>query len=150
MKGVGLISETKYGFRFTDNTGSVTLIRSSYDPDPYPEIGIHNIRLGVTLSNDIESEAELFRKPLYATAATKHGGTLPTEKSALSVNGEGVYVACVKNSEDSEGIIVRAYNSNAKETKADIALALPVKKAVYTNALEKTDGRCGKHQGRSR
>ncbi|NJD03817.1 MAG: alpha-mannosidase, partial [Ruminiclostridium sp.] len=49
---VMLVSKTKYGFRCTDDSLSLTLIRSSYDPDPYPENGMHRFGFAVKIVND--------------------------------------------------------------------------------------------------
>ena len=44
-----LITDTKYGFRGFDDSLAVSLIRSSYDPDPYPELGIHNFNFALEI-----------------------------------------------------------------------------------------------------
>ncbi|MBQ7397347.1 MAG: hypothetical protein IJW09_00815 [Clostridia bacterium] len=35
---IALMSDSKYGYRFVDNSISLGLIRGSYKPDPTPEI----------------------------------------------------------------------------------------------------------------
>ena len=35
---IALMSDSKYGYRFVDNSISLGLIRGSYEPDPTPEI----------------------------------------------------------------------------------------------------------------
>ena len=51
-----LITDAKYGFRCVDNSMSVTLIRSSYDPDPYPEFGIHKFNFALCLVDDTSNK----------------------------------------------------------------------------------------------
>ena len=45
-----LISDCKYGYRGRADGLALTLIRSSVDPDPWPEVGEHKIRMAIALS----------------------------------------------------------------------------------------------------
>jgi alpha-mannosidase len=68
----------------------VTLIRSSYDPDPYPELGVHRFRLAVGLT-DGESATErtkraaAFSSPIIPVSGERHEGSQPAEKSFVRV-----------------------------------------------------------------
>ena len=104
-----IVTDTKYGFRGHENAGAVTLIRSSVDPDPYPERGIHHFNLGVGVSAEADQKrlATLYVHPIAFNAATKHTGTLPMTGAFLTLDaGCGVMVSGVKNGEDG-GLIVR-------------------------------------------
>ena len=136
MHGIGLIAEAKYGFRYTDNTGSVTLIRSSYDPDPYPEIGEHHIRLGVTVDPDVKKAAESFFRPLVAVSAVSHKGILPLENSAFSLEGENIYLSALKVSEDGKGIAARIYSTNNEKTATSLKFGRSIASAFVTDSLE--------------
>ena len=106
-KVVSIVTDTKYGFRGIDNSGAVTLIRSSYDPDPYPELGRHHIKLGVmvTCPDCAKKYAHTFCHPIAFASATKHGGTLPLTGKAFELSGN-VMVSAVKTAEDG-GLILR-------------------------------------------
>lgn len=106
-----IVSETKYGFRGHDNAGALTLVRSSCDPDPYPELGIHHINFGIGICsvNEQKMEATNYCHPISFTSGVNHeGGKLPLSGSAIAVESESgcVMVSSVKSAEDG-GFIVR-------------------------------------------
>ena len=45
--GITMVNADKYGHNAEENTLRLTLLRSSFDPDPLPEMGDHNIRLAI-------------------------------------------------------------------------------------------------------
>ena len=112
---LALMTDCKYGYRFDGGTAKVSLIRSAYNPDPYPERGIHEIRIGISAAGaDGALAPELsscFCHPLSAVSAKSHPGVLPLSASALTV--EGAAVSALKISEDGEGVAVRLYGNGA-------------------------------------
>ena len=106
-----LISDTKYGFRGAENAISLDLVRGSYDPDPYPEYGVHNIRVGVGVVDGVANDT-LFRAaapyihPVAACSARAGKGTLPLGGSLVTVDGD-VHVSAVKTAEDFDGLMIR-------------------------------------------
>lgn len=135
--GVGIVTDTKYGYRFWENCGSVTLIRSAYEPDPYSDRGIHNIRIGITVgkSEDMKRKADCFNHPLPFTPATCHTGILPLEKSVLKVEGD-VRVSCVKISENGKGTAVRLYDVTGKAQNVKLSVVNGANKAYITDSNE--------------
>ncbi|MBO4869861.1 MAG: alpha-mannosidase [Clostridia bacterium] len=135
---IALMTDTKYSYKFDGREMSVTLIRSAYDPDPYPERGIHDIRIGVAVCTP-QSAGDIslsFNRPIAFTSATKHGGTLPLRGSALSVEGD-VRVTAVKPSEDAAGTAVRLCEQNGRDVKATVSLNRPVREAYLCRSDEK-------------
>jgi alpha-mannosidase len=135
-----LAADSKYGFRGDDSALSLTLIRSSIDPDPWPEIGAHEIRLALALA-DSERDAvritRCFCHP-FSVMAMKNPqpGVLPPRQSLLAVAGDSVVVSGVKVSEDGHDLIVRFYtlSDQAGETRLHFWRA-PVQ-AVWTDLHE--------------
>ncbi|MBQ7699231.1 MAG: alpha-mannosidase [Clostridia bacterium] len=145
---LSLMTDTKYGYRYYGNTMSVTLVRSAYNPDPYPERGIHNIRIGVAVCDPqtAKSVSKAFCNPIPFVSATKHGGKLPLSAQALTAAG-GAVVSCVKNSEDGEGVTVRLYDTDGIDHRQTLTFAKAPKKAyICTSGEEKlTEAEiCGK------
>lgn len=106
-----LISDTKYGFRCSNNAISLDLVRGTFDPDPYPEYGIHNIRIGVGVVDNVANETLFsssapFIHPIAACSARAGKGTLPLNGSLLKVEGN-VHISSVKTPEDFDGLTVR-------------------------------------------
>ncbi|MGC8863864.1 MAG: alpha-mannosidase, partial [Armatimonadota bacterium] len=78
--GVTLVNNCKYGHSCNDGVLRLTLIRSSYDPDPLPEIGDHEIRFAViphTGACDVVAATragEEFNSPLTVASAPVQSG----------------------------------------------------------------------------
>ncbi len=119
-KVVSVVADSKYGFRGTEDSGAVTLIRSSFDPDPYPELGRHHFKLGVMLTcpDCAKRHAYNFAHPIAFAAGTKHGGTLPLDGKAFELEGD-VMVSAVKNAEDG-GLILRVSDWHGKEQRVSV------------------------------
>lgn len=64
---VALLSDCKYGYRGADNTLYADLIRGSYDPDPYPEYGVHHMSLAVAACAGAAAGSSLNRACASAT-----------------------------------------------------------------------------------
>ena len=140
-KSVSLVTDTKYGFRGNDNSGSVTLIRSSWDPDPYPELGIHYIRIGVAVSRKdcIKAISSKFSHPVSVAAGTKHGGTLSPAGSLFSFeDAKGIMTSAVKSGENG-GIILRVSELFGENRVLTVRFCRPVLSAALTDINEKED-----------
>ena len=134
---VALMTDTKYAFRCCDGDLSVTLTRSAYDPDPYPERGIHDVRIGVTVcAPEKAREASVaFCHPIAFLSATKHEGSLPLCGSALSATGAAV--SAVKPSEDGAGTAVRLYDVTGSAGKARVTLCRRIRRVWLCRNDEK-------------
>ena len=129
----------KYGFRCVDNSLSVSLLRSSMDPDPYPELGHHRIalRLGMTES---AAPAELlalrhgYEHPVVFIHGSAHEGTLPMEASLAKV--EGASLCAVKPAEDGNGLILRVFDAAGTGEDVRIGVGFPVKEAALCDIHE--------------
>ena len=141
-----LISDSKYGFRFTGDRLSLALIRSSYHPDPYPEYGVHHMRIGVGICEDT-SDGELFRAasafvhPICACAADigHREGELALDGSFLKVEGD-VKLSAVKTAEDFRGIVVRFSDISGRGTDFGLTYGCEIAEAyscdINENALD--------------
>lgn len=121
-----IVTDTKYGFRGHNNCGGVTLIRSSCDPDPYPELGVHHINIGVGVcgAEEQKKEAVKFVHPVSFNAGTKHGGSLPMNGSIGAIAGldDTLMISGIKNAEDG-GIIVRVADFGGKSGKVKLTVS---------------------------
>ena len=113
-RALALISDSKYGFRADQSGLALTLIRSSYDPDPWPEIGEHNISIGLGLVEEAGAPAirmsEAFCHSVSVLASKAKTGSLPTSQSLISLDSRSLIISAIKLAEDSDGLIVRLYN----------------------------------------
>lgn len=130
QKPIMLITDSKYGFRGIDDSINLTLIRGSFDPDPYPEQGINKFKFaigvvdGITNRDRIEQAAH-FNHPFNAISASIHSGTLPLSQSFMEiVQGSNIAVSAIKrpelNEEGEKNLLVRVYETEGQDGKATI------------------------------
>lgn len=127
--GCALLNDSKYGHSLEGATLRLTLIRSSYEPDPLPEIGRHSIRMAVVPHGKALSAAELvrlgagFNHPLQVIATDAHKGNLPPAGAAIpSVRPANVILSSVKKAEDEDAIVFRLYETDGKAANARVGL----------------------------
>jgi len=148
-KGIMLITDTKYGFRGTDNSLAITLIRSSFDPDPYPEIGIHKFKFAICPvsfynNKDLISKAYDYNHGFNVVSTSVHEGELSTAGSFLTLEKGDVAVSGIKMPESLGGnkdrLIIRVYETEGNSTRASIRLFKEPSKAYYADINENKIG----------
>jgi alpha-mannosidase len=127
--GCTLLNDSKHGHSLTGSTLALTLIRSSYDPDPLPEIGRHNVRLGLAPHGGRPATCELiragagFNQPIRVVATDVHTGALPPAGGAVrEVRPEGVVLCGVKKDEDEAAVIFRLLETAGRAATACVVL----------------------------
>ena len=148
--GVTVATDSKYGYRIDDHSISVSLIRSSYDPDLYPEYGEHrfSVAIGPHAGSFIASEAckvsEALENALVMSQNTAHDGELKADQGMISVENDNIICSSVKFAENGEGIIIRLYEIAGVDSTAHLALAEYVarkfKQYVEVDNLERPNG----------
>ncbi|MGN1142252.1 MAG: glycoside hydrolase family 38 C-terminal domain-containing protein [Oliverpabstia sp.] len=140
-----LVTDSKYGYRGCDNSLQVDLIRSSYDPDEYPEIGQHRIEIGLALCGDDPEEkimtAALFCHPLYTASNTSHNGTLPLYNSKITMKGKGIISSVKRTEECMDELLIRCYNPSSTPEIVELETERELKDACLTDALEHRIGK---------
>lgn len=113
-----MLSDCKYGFRGDKEGLSLDLIRSSYEPDPYPEVGEHMVHIAVgacdTEKENLALLAEQFIHPVIVRSCMSGPHSLEACRSLLGL--EGGILSSFKEAEDGNGFIVRVYNPSGKES----------------------------------
>ena len=141
-KSMYLVTDSKYAYRGYENAMSTTLLRSSMDPDLYPENGISNIRVGVGIVEDNEpltliKAANEFNHSIYFSSNTMHKGTLPKSGEMLHIESGNAVISAIKAGEEG-GIAVRMYNPQSEATIAKIAIG-SMSRAHITDVNETAD-----------
>ncbi len=77
-------------------------------------------------------------EPLFAVLAPEKYASANLDESQcfLSVNKENIIVSAMKKAENEDGIVIRYYNSDSKETEADFSLWKSFDSAFLTNLIE--------------
>ncbi len=125
--GLVLLNDCKYGHSLNGSTLGLTLIRSSYSPDPLPEFGHLSTRMAVVPHSGDLAPSEMvrlgasFNHPLQIIYTDTHEGPLPSDVDFLVSSGqENVIVSSLKKAEQDEGIILRLFETDGKEGKASV------------------------------
>ena len=142
--GVTLINDCKYGHSIDDDNLRLTLIRSSYDPDPLPEQGHHTIRMalmphaGAVDAGTAVRAGRGFGQPLHVVNTTLHDGAMSPVGSCMSVEEDNVVLAVVKKAEDSDAVVIRLMETAGEATEAHVFVhkAMCLTSAAVVNALE--------------
>ncbi len=143
--GVSLINDCKYGHQVQGNSISLTLLRSPYEPDALPDLGIHHIGYAIyphkgrwEKEKTIRKAAE-FNQPLLAQWQKVQEGNLPSSFGLLNLEQSNLVVSGLKKTEDDKGIILRFYEVEGKKTTATLASNLPLASCIETNLLEEKE-----------
>ncbi|NLG36750.1 MAG: hypothetical protein GX549_01950, partial [Clostridiales bacterium] len=141
--GLLLSSPGRHGYRWHDGSVRVTLIRGSFDPDPYPELGEHAFTVALGAVNLTPGEAyrmtDRLSAPLTAISDGAHPGVRAAVESGLAVGGP-VRLLCFKAAEDGQGYILRLLNLSDGDTEADVALPALPRSVVPVDLLERPTG----------
>jgi alpha-mannosidase len=145
--GLLLVTDSKHGYSHAENQLALTLIRSSFDPDPLPEIGEHEVHValrplggGIDVSH-ATAAARVFDHPVRVVSTDAHDGRLPLQSKFLTWEATASVLNAVKQAEDSEAIIVRAYNPTDEEDSVRLQvnrdLMGTITEAVEVDLLER-------------
>lgn len=147
--GMTVLQDSKYGHSRKGDVLAFRVVRSSYDPDPTPEVGQQTVRFSVIFHDKKPNRSELVRlgtawnHPLLIVPAPLQEGTQSCCQSFAQVEGEGVVMTALKAAEDG-GILLRVAEFEGKEAAAKIALnsvlAKGITKAESVDLLERPDG----------
>lgn len=144
--GLSLLNDSKYGFDVKGNTARMTLVRTSYSPDPKPDQRVHKIRYSVFPHKGSWKKALTFRKgyelnhPLEAVlvvSSSRSGGSAPEVASFIQVKPNNAVVSCVKLAEDSDDYIIRIYDASGEGAEAEIIFGFNIKEAYEDDLMEK-------------
>jgi len=161
VAGCALLNDSKYGHSLDGSTLALTLIRSSYSPDPLPEIGEHRVRMALAPHGQVLaapqgtdgdspacSVADLvrlgagFNHPVQVIATDVHAGRLGPAGAAIeSVRPYNVILSSVKKAEDDDGVIFRLFEADGRAAEASVrldgAIWGQVAEAVEVDLLER-------------
>ena len=140
-----LVSDAKNGFSATNNTLRVSLLRSSYVPDPAPDVGEHHIALALEISPQPWPQAAMSRRGIefnrrpIALGTGQHVGRLPAERSFLAVEPSAVVLTVLKTAYDApSNLVVRIYQAAETSARARISSSLPLTSWVETDLIERS------------
>ena len=141
--GVALFNDCKYGHSLKDGTLKLTLLRSSYEPDPMGDIGMHLIRWGLTsykgswLRAGLAHKGAEFNMPFLTFESRRRKGRWPLAKSFLEISDPQKFMlTAFKPAENGKHLVVRGFDLTGKPGRANLKASARVRKALLTNILE--------------
>ena len=144
QEGIAISSKNTYGYRCENDSVALALLRSSFDPDPYPENGICCGEFCVSFFENRMPNDELihmfqqYNCGMDVVSGGRHAGSLPPKQSCLEAETDGAVISSVKFAENSEDLIVRIYDPDGKERKVSLDIKRPIHSAVTTDILERS------------
>ena len=142
--GVGLLCDSRYGFRGEGERMRVSIIRGSFDPDPIPESGRVACRIGVGLcgENELYEKAEAFAQYMDVTTNTCHAGALPLSHSFLRQEGDPLELSGLKLCEDGRGLAVHLCNPGGQTAHTRLLFYGELASAAIIDYLERPVSGC--------
>jgi alpha-mannosidase len=131
--GVTLLQDCKYGHSIIGNDidGHILrlrLVRSSFAPDPTPEIAVSTTRFSLYFHDQPTDIAELtklsaaWNQPLITLPVGIHNGDLPASKGFAKLLTCGVVLTSLKQAQSGEGIVLRLSEMNGQNTAAEVEI----------------------------
>ena len=140
--GVSVINDCKYGCTVKNGHIMPTLLRCQTRPNDVQDREYHEFTFSIYPHADHVSKSDVIKEafnvnyPAYAVFAKANNGTLSDVYSFISGNKENIVIETVKEAEDGNGIIVRAYESWNSKTDVEFTFCDDIKNAVECNLIE--------------
>lgn len=140
--GVALINADKYGHDIKGNEVRLSLLRSPRWPDPTADRGKHSTSYALLPHAGTWREAGIVRRgyefntPLLARFTDAHEGSLPPRHSFIRLSPQNLVLTTVKRAENSNAWVIQWYESEGRESPAELTLPALPKRVRTTNFLE--------------
>lgn len=140
--GVGILNDCKYGYSIEGTTVKMTLLKCGTFPNPEADQGLHRFtyslfpHLGDFRDAGLIQQAYLVNQPLTAARIQCGEGDLPDCFSLVSSDQENVILETVKKAEDSDDMIVRAYDAYRERSTVTLRTAEKFQKAYLCDLME--------------
>lgn len=143
--GVALLNDSKYGYDAHENVLRLSLMRSPIRPDDKSDLGTHEFsyallpHVGNWRQGQVDRRAYEFNIPLIATALPEKNddATMPATYQFLEVESYSVIVEALKQAEDGNGLILRAFDSHGNHGQVAYQFAQSIAEITETDLLEK-------------
>ena len=137
--GVALLNDCKYGITVKGSTMGLSLLKSGTHPDPSADRGVHSFRYALLPHEGPFSTAAVIRPACeFGSPLTILSSGFESERvsSFLSFSEENILVESIKQAEDRDGLIVRFYESEKKQTRCTLSFITKPVQVWECNMLE--------------
>ncbi len=146
-RGIALLNSSKYGHALNGNILTLSLMRASYDPNIYPNIGMFRVHYALMphqgdWREGVFREGQVFNRPVCAAEPPSLSNksiaeTRPEEDSFFSIDRENVILTGVKRAEDGDMLLLRICEIEGQETTAAVDVPVTIASVTRLNLLEK-------------
>jgi alpha-mannosidase len=143
--GLSILNDCKYGCDAKDGHIRPTLFRCATQPNIIQDREHHAFTFSIyphankPCDSDVVEEAYNVNFPLKAIVSEAHEGALPAVYSLVSADKSNIVIETVKVAEDSDSLIVRAYETWNSKTSATFTFNTAIKSATECNLMEEQD-----------
>jgi alpha-mannosidase len=140
--GVSLLNNSKYGYDVKGNVMRLSLLRSPKWPDPTADRGEHQIEYSLYPHTGNWEEANTVNKGydfnyrLIPFLTDIHKGSLPAVYSFVKMNAANLVLTTFKKAEEGDAFIFQWYESEGRDTEAEIEFPETPLKVVKSNFME--------------
>lgn len=143
-KSIMILTDCKYGYRGYKDSIGVTLIRSSFDPDPFPELGAHKFNFAIclvsaALNKELVDYSYDYNHEIDVISSDIHKGSLPLEDSFIELTEGSASVSAIKVPEGnlSNKIIIRLFEADGISGRVVLILKNTPVRAYFVDFNEK-------------
>ncbi len=152
---LGVANEGKYGYDSTEHDVRMTILRTAAYADHYGvrDGRYHHMDMDTHTTHytlfpykyeaDAHRRAALLNSPARTVNASFHHGTLPESFTGIAGVPDGMMISAIKQSEDGQETVLRAWNAHGEQTDAALQLlgkSMQVKLTPYAVSTFATDG----------
>ena len=140
--GLSVINDCKYGCTVKNGHIMATLLRCQTRPNSVQDREYHEFTLSIyphknhVSNSKVVNEAFNVNYPAYAVFAKANTGTLPQAYSFVNADKDNIVIETIKEAEDGNGIIVRAYETWNSKTETTLSFCDEIKNATECNLIE--------------
>lgn len=140
--GVGIFTDSKYGWDYHGNVVRLTLLKAPVWPDSLADRGRNEFRFAIFphagdwRAGQVDRRAAEYNTPLIAAAEPAHAGPLGRGVSFASVDAPNVELTWVKRAEDSDATVLRLVEWHGRPATATVTLRGRIAGARRANLLE--------------
>jgi alpha-mannosidase len=144
-RGLSVLNDCKYGWTVKDGTILATLLRAPNGHHGEQDIELHRFtyalypHAGSASQSDVVRQGYNLNVPLRTAVAEPGEGALPPSYSLVSADRDNIVIETVKKAEDSDALIVRAYECWNRKTEATLRFGGEVKRISECDLMEEND-----------
>ena len=143
--GLSILNDCKYGWTVKEGCIMPSLLRCATSPNHAQDREVHRFTYsiyphsGTVSSSNVVKQGYSLNFPLYVAAAAPGTGRSESEYSFVSCDASNVVIETVKKAEDSNAVVIRAYETWNKKTDVTFSFGDKILSAAECNLLEEDE-----------